>query len=383
MIETIVFLVEMPFSRRDYERFGIEIIITNGFAVEVWDLTLLLHPDIAEGYTVPDPIDFDRQRKYGAFADVCSAIAAGVNLFVVAIIGYSYKSDRVFRQLNKHKIPYAINMSNSIPTPYDRRDTKNDLLFRFLNSKDKKDKLLNMLYRRFFINNYRPGFILAGGQESVKDWSHSTTEIVWTHALDYDYMFAKASSSDISGDSVVFLDIFAPFHPDFLIRGEKSPFKVDKYYSQVCEFFTEVERDTGLEVIIAAHPRADYSDKEYLFGGRKIVYGKTFDLVRKSTAVITQSSTAINFPIMLKKPIILIISNEFRNNEFGYFIEKTAEIIGKKPIDIEEPYILDWDKEMLIDDRKYEDYIQMYIKTAQSKQKPFWQIFCDRIKDLD
>jgi len=39
MIKRIIFLVEMKFNFRDYQRFGIEILQQNGFSVEVWDMT--------------------------------------------------------------------------------------------------------------------------------------------------------------------------------------------------------------------------------------------------------------------------------------------------------------------------------------------------------
>src|SRR3972149_1514211 len=39
VIERIVFLVDNPFGRRNYERFGIELLTRNGFRVEVWDAT--------------------------------------------------------------------------------------------------------------------------------------------------------------------------------------------------------------------------------------------------------------------------------------------------------------------------------------------------------
>jgi hypothetical protein len=43
-IAKIIYLIESPFNKRDYERFGIETFIQDGFEVYVWDFTPFLRP---------------------------------------------------------------------------------------------------------------------------------------------------------------------------------------------------------------------------------------------------------------------------------------------------------------------------------------------------
>jgi len=46
MIRRIVYLIEQPLDARNYERFGIQSWIDQGWHVEVWDLTPLSHPRV-------------------------------------------------------------------------------------------------------------------------------------------------------------------------------------------------------------------------------------------------------------------------------------------------------------------------------------------------
>jgi len=57
-ITEIIFFIESPFNRRDYERFGIDLLKENGFQVRVWDFTPILYPEVYKRVKVPDPIDF-------------------------------------------------------------------------------------------------------------------------------------------------------------------------------------------------------------------------------------------------------------------------------------------------------------------------------------
>ena len=41
-IKKVIYIIETRFNKRDYDRFGIEILKKNGFEVEVWDFTPFL-----------------------------------------------------------------------------------------------------------------------------------------------------------------------------------------------------------------------------------------------------------------------------------------------------------------------------------------------------
>lgn len=109
---------------------------------------------------------------------------------------------------------------------------------------------------------------------------------------------------------VVFIDQYIVAHSDFEKRGIHTPVKdPNKYYDQLNGFFDIVEQDYNCDVVIAAHPKAEYTGKE--FGNREIIYGNTNVLIKDAELVIFQYSTAIGICMMFQKDYINIYSNMF------------------------------------------------------------------------
>jgi len=63
-IMKVIYLVESLFCKRDYERFGIDIMKENGFQVEVWDFTPFLYPGTDRKVEVKDPVPFKGLRTF-------------------------------------------------------------------------------------------------------------------------------------------------------------------------------------------------------------------------------------------------------------------------------------------------------------------------------
>jgi hypothetical protein len=57
-----------------------------------------------------------------------------------------------------------------------------------------------------------------------------------------------------------------------------------------------------LTVVIAGHPCGHYEKRPDFFQGRKVIQGKTAELVKNAKLVILLESAAINFAILYKKP---------------------------------------------------------------------------------
>ena len=59
-IKKVIYIIETRFNKRDYDRFGIEILKKNGFEVEVWDFTPFLGSHEYRRIEPPDPIKWDK-----------------------------------------------------------------------------------------------------------------------------------------------------------------------------------------------------------------------------------------------------------------------------------------------------------------------------------
>ena len=92
-----------------------------------------------------------------------------------------------------------------------------------------------------------------------------------------------------------------------------------------------------MQVVICAHPKAEnYKTKNY-FENRKIYFNKTCEIIKLSRGVISHNSTAINFAVLSKKPIIFITSNLIKR--FNPILDKQillhSKILNSNFIDID------------------------------------------------
>lgn len=164
-------------------------------------------------------------------------------------------------------------------------------------------------------------FSVFGGRRSARTVfpvGESTTPI-WAHAKDYDLYMEAAAKRHETKDVAVFIDEYLPYHRDLQAFGNRSPMEAATYYSLLRRLFDRVESELGLRVVIAACPRADYHDKPGLFGDRKIGYFQTADLVASSRLVIAHCSTAINYAVLFRKPVLLTTTRAiFRSHHRPY-----------------------------------------------------------------
>ena len=90
------------------------------------------------------------------------------------------------------------------------------------------------------------------------------------HAFDYDN-YLKNKSCKTKTSHIVFIDEDIISHSDYIQLGIKAPISCDAYFPKMLMFFDDVEKISGLEVIIAAHPRSSYKDSIKPFGNRQVI----------------------------------------------------------------------------------------------------------------
>ncbi|MEA1984938.1 MAG: hypothetical protein U9N13_04735 [Euryarchaeota archaeon] len=386
MISTIVFFTDSPFNQRDYERFGIDLLMKNGFSVEVWDFTPFLHPAVYQEISTNNPIEnWEKYHLFFAWTDVRSAISKiSQSSIVVCMLGYQLKTFGIYRIISKFKVPYCVFTANALPV-IPNKNTPVNLYNRF-----KKATFVQIFTKLFSQIPYKylgirsANFNLAGGTLSTKSYRYPVgkrTKTIWAHSLDYD-RYLKECQYPIKDHSNigVFLDQYLPFHHDFIHMGISHPCTPKEYYPHLCDYFVHIEKKYATQIVIAAHPSSDYEGKGKFFGKRLVIKGKTLELIRKSKFVISHYSTSINFAVLFHKPIIFLTTNQLQDSFVGHHIDSMASMFGKEPINIDQIIEIDWKNELSIDEQKYESYKSSYIKIEGSKDVFFWQLFADYIK---
>lgn len=391
MINKVLFLVSNPFNQRDFERFGIELLLENDFDVEVWDLSEVLSPLLVKHYKLPDPINWQHCK---VFTNKKHALKELKNIppdtFIINLIGYSLKSYWLYRALSASQAGYAVHMSNALP--FIEIDRKLILLYLRKLNNVRWTKLLSLMKKVVNHSFYQVPFtllgikpaslILAGGEQCLKYPypTDKTTEVLWAHTLDYDIYLKEREIPFTERHIAVFLDEYLPFHPDCI---ESPIINADKYYPVLNKFFSRVEQELGLEVVIAAHPRSQYEKHPDYFEGREWVRGKTVRLVKESQLVLTHSSTALNFANLFCKPVVFLTSHDLDKDRHGPFIKLMANWFGKEPIFIDRDININWERELTVSVSSYDSYLRAYIKTDHSEDFPFWQIVANRLKKWD
>lgn len=402
MIKKIVFLMNYPLNLRDYTRFGAEILKNNGFEVLFFNFSPFMSPALQEKAAASNFI-LDYQGHF-SFDNEKDAIAAISKLpkecFAVVLMHYSPKTFRIYRALSKAKIQYAVCAVNFLPGPFIDNAKTNRIfkrIFRLTFPKMRRYFISLLFHPRLFeyLGVCEAKICLAGGAKFTNDCLQAypfgkNTSVLYTHALDYDiYLENAGAEKEDTGEGdykrSVFLSGGAPqFLGDDVTLSKKWFLSEERYYPSLCKFFDKVESETGVKIEIAAHPRSKDEINHDYFSGRLAVRDKTFQMIKHARFVITHNSTAANFAVLFKKPIIFITTDEHEASiaESGY-IKAMAFALGKKPINIGRPYKIDWPKELFVDEAKYAGYKNDYIKKSGSEKLNSWQIFANYLKGID
>tara|TARA_X000000368_G_scaffold252930_1_gene199942 strand:+ start:617 stop:1780 length:1164 start_codon:yes stop_codon:yes gene_type:complete len=176
----------------------------------------------------------------------------------------------------------------------------------------------------------------------------------------------KYSKKIIKNKYCVFHDEYLPFHPDFELQ-KKDTVEPNVYYINLNKFFTHLEKKFNIEVVIAAHPKAIDYKRSNPFERRKLFFGKTAELSKYSEFSLIHVSSSVSFPVIYKKPIIFLTSNQIINKMFSYsrWISNFSDELGSKLINYNNYNDSDLDQ-FLLNTTLYEKYISNYLASNNS-----------------
>ena len=387
-IRNIVFLVESPFNKRDYDRYGLEILQHNGFEVEVWDCTPFLRPQVYKKVTVPDPVDLKMIYRFVSNNEAIDALRAlSSDTVVISLVVYDLRSHGLYRALSGSRSSYCILVGSLMPLPlaHNVRFHIGDKL-RSITAAKVVNKILWGIPFRYLKLRYASFAFVIGGMCGIEQYRMigNTTEIIPAHSFDYDiYLRHKNGGPSKNDDIAVFLDEYLPFHPDYEYLNMKPFTTAEEYYPALRDYFDYLESTHGIEIVIAAHPRSHYDRHPDYFGGRRIVRNRTAKLVRESKLVILHFSTAVNFAVLFRKPLVFLTSNALDKLCHVHSIYTMASSLGRTPINMNKNDEYKCENTFDVDTRLYSKYKNQYIKTEGSMEDSSWQIFADHIKGFN
>lgn len=398
MVGTIVFLFDRPLVERDIGRYGFEYLKSQGFTVFAYDLSLLVNKDAAlrqvDATVAKDYII--KIRSYEEFDKNVHRLALSA-LFIDFLVGLSridLRNERVFRILKKHEARYVVVSAGALPLSGISSRSGIQKAKRALNP----GALLNFIAKSaiFFLSKHRllyplPSVIFSGETLQLKAYLESrslagVSAIVLIHSLDHDvyldYIRGMGNKTAVPDNTCVFLDEAATHHPDFAFFGIR-PLVSDDYFQAMRRLFDEIEKKTGLKVVVAAHPRSRYEDMPGIFGARPVVKDRTAELIAKSSLVIAHSSTSIGFAVLFNKPLLFIKTQGMRSNGAAGFVDMMAASLGLKAYELDAAESLD---ALPLDYSRwvnagYEDYKYKYIKSKGLGEVTVWEAVAGYLKN--
>jgi len=392
-MNTVIYLTEQPLDNRNYERFGVQSWIDRGWKVEVWDLTPLAYPRVWQHFAESGqqlkewagycPMESGRQVR-----SKCSG--QGRIAYYVDMTGDHYHSLRAKVRLARCGATRVLLDVGSMPEVGDGRPATLVARIRKAARRSvlKSLKLLgDTVAARVAGSLVKPGLIVVSGDRSIADATRlwPDVELVRAHNLDYDlYLGLVQTEARSRARYALFLDQDLCGHSDFVYQGVPFAATPERYYPGIRRGLRKISEDLGLEVRVAAHPRASYrragSDP---FGGLPIEHGRTAELIRDSQVVVCHHTTAIQLAVLFGKPIVFLTTAQLEASVAGRLIALFAAELGKAAISVDGDLDrVDFRRELGVDAHKYAAYRSNYIKSKGSPEKPLWDIVIDHIEKI-
>ena len=387
-MKKIIILIDIGFSKRDYKRFGIEI-FKKKYKTEILDFTEWFAPRYWSVY--PEKIyECEGYKKILNKRDFEDTVSDEKIINAIDLFSTSEYPPYVRNFLKKRKIPITgLHTTLTLSKKRTPKEYLYKIFFLFFTPKKLIKKILTLFKNKIKKNEdkFSYDYFLIGGKAGLNLPSvQNAKTLIKGHAFDYD-IFLTLNKKKISNQLkpyAIFLDQCLPFHPTVAFISEESKATKEKYFPALNNFFKDFEAKTGLEVVFAAHPRSRYDlYSEHLYG-RKSFINQTAELIINSKIVLLHTSTSLSFAILYKKPIVFLTSNEIIKSYDDFRIHSFSRSMNSLLFNIDDKNnyskIPNSNKIFFVDEDKYQEYRDNYLKFPGTSEKYLWSIFLDNIK---
>jgi len=384
----IALVIDRSFESRDYKRYGVSS-LSKFFNVYVLDCSCIVNKDtVKAGYnqSVTKIFNFDECVVLLKYKSISKFLEDKSISFYFDLMGVGFPCARIRRIMHIHRVSRIKLFLGELPQLYSAKSFVSRLKTAVL-----KGRLILRIFeyviRKLFIQKLEPKVdmsIYSGSICKTRYQKNIDKGIVWAHSLDYQvYLEVLKSKYEYKNEKnyAVFLDQNAPSHPDYSFHKNKPPVTENYYYKSLNNFFDDFENRTGIEVIIASHPRSSANEHPYQWNNRKSIIGKTPWLIEGATLVFAHYSTAISFAVLWKKPIIQLTTSEYNESYRHERFVAFSTALNLKPLNVD-----DYEKGQImdkylfhIDKVAYEKYEELYLKSKYSKSRDLWSIVADNI----
>jgi hypothetical protein len=388
MINKIVYIGYQPLTDKVHDDFYLLNAFEHKFEIEYWDLSNIYFPGVSQ-----TNLRSDYTVYINKFKDLKKKISNQTKAHTLFIIMITFESRvlRLFYLLTKYNCQIAIFARGTLPF---QSNTPRSILFKIRKAFNPsllgaflKNKFSSSVKNMGLIKHYdlvfnagELGFNAIGcGYQIDKLKSRSIN----VNSFDFDRFISTFKCSKIIKNKYcLFLDDYLPYHPDFDMFNIRK-IDADEYYNILNKCFKEIENKYSMEVIIAAHPKAEKYKTKNPFNDRKIYFNKTAELTKFAEFTIAHCSTAISFSVLYMKPIIFLESNLLKlvMPNIYQLIFSFSKTLGSTLINMDN-FQFNNTSIQTIDQLKYIDYKYKYLTSKESEGQVSSSIFIDAISKL-
>jgi len=393
--KNIALIVNRHFTGRDYDRFGVGE-LSKYFNVWVFDTSFQGKNaqrntnKKADGNNASKTVYKQHViiNEIGEIEHFLQAMT--LTYYIDLLVGATFTNLAIRRVLNKNNIKRVKLVLGELPE-YGKSQTGMAKLKSAIKRGGFLNKLTTYVCANYMIKYLEPKIDLAvfSGEICLKRYPDLARDVIWAHSIDYQIYLDSLQWTDGSNGRnskayALFLDQNAPAHPDYAYHGNIPPVTKDCYYQAINDFFDDFENTTGIEVIIAGHPRSS-QELEVNWPGKQFVLRQTPQLVKEAKLVFAHYSTAISFPVLWRKPIIQLTTNEYMNSYRKDRFKAFASRLNMPTLNVDR-----YDSSQMAECNKfelekpqqdmYEKYELDYLKSRYTEPKNMWMIVAENLK---
>ena len=380
----LIYIISQPLNNRDYSRYGVGYMNDVGITPLVIDAFDLFYKSKKREKLLSEKKQLENVLYVKSLKDLKDLLLIHKTAKVVLITPVCLTFYKIVSFINSLDMVVATIKVGSIPQNTQQFRSVKVKLTSLLNRKGWRG-IIRKFYEKFltsivFKDAYL-SYLFYGGVKSmvgVPRILSAARRRISVHTLDYD-LFMKGSVKPVQKNYIVFIDQYLPHHTDLYLSSDDPSHinadVVDQYYYYLNKFFEKVEDKYKCKVVVSAHPRSNYVDKDSRYLGRDVVFGNTQGLIEHSNFSITYGSTAVNFAVLYSKPLMMINMNLFDRFVDTYDQELASAMsyeLGYQPVIIDTNSVVLPDVE--INKIKYVDYKFNHIKANDSELGLFWNV---------
>lgn len=363
-MNNIILIDHEPLTKRRKQLFYLDDFSHDGFNIQVWDISQILHP----GIIITDEIYDTRVYKITSLQDLEAQIKQVDinNTFFIVEVFCNWASRKIFHVISKHKC-YRVKIDLYANTNLQKSFSQKvrdriKLIFCAKASLEKMSHVAFILYKKIHhITLYNRIFSSSSIAPHTDLINHPDYE-------NFCRIISQPSILNIN-QYIVFIDTYFPVHPDLIYFRHENPSmdEITKYRASLNNFFNIIEAKYKMPVVIAAHPKSNYQGSE--FENRKIIKYATAELIINSQGVLLHASNAVSYIILGNKPFAIITTQGYNSYKDLYIrLKLFASQFKKKVYNIDKIHNTDIELTTISSDLRIK-YINTYLTAPEIANK--------------